>query len=107
MSKTIACTIAALSLLAITDSASAKGCIKGAIVGALPVIWPVMVLSVLPQVARSVTTRPTSQPIPSPQRRGTRRGPLLSEPGTQEAAVPRPGNLYAALAHVRARRLLI
>jgi hypothetical protein len=46
-----------------------------------------MVLSVLPQVAPSVTTRPTSQPIPSPQRQGARRGPLLSEPGRQEAAI--------------------
>jgi hypothetical protein len=33
MTKTIACAIAALSLLAVTAPASAKGCIKGAIVG--------------------------------------------------------------------------
>jgi hypothetical protein len=33
MTKTFACAIAALSLLAITGSADAKGCIKGAIVG--------------------------------------------------------------------------
>jgi hypothetical protein len=33
MTKTIACAIAALSLLTVTAPASAKGCIKGAIVG--------------------------------------------------------------------------
>jgi hypothetical protein len=33
MTKTFACAIAALSLLAITTPANAKGCIKGAIVG--------------------------------------------------------------------------
>jgi hypothetical protein len=33
MTKTFACAIAALSLLAITGPADAKGCIKGAIVG--------------------------------------------------------------------------
>jgi hypothetical protein len=33
MTKTIACAISTLSLLAVTDPASAKGCIKGAIVG--------------------------------------------------------------------------
>lgn len=35
MTKTFACAIAALSLLAVTPPASAKGCIKGAIIGGI------------------------------------------------------------------------
>jgi hypothetical protein len=73
VNKIFACAIAAISLLAVTAPADAKGCIKGAVVvGAAGHLAATMVSSALPRVALSVTMRRTSPKTLSPQQQAAR-----------------------------------